>query len=216
MPPTPPDGFLAVPTSGKGRAVLILHPWWGLNDTIKAVCARMAEAGFIAFAPDLYHGRIATTIPEAEALSGDLDAERARAEVAAAARFVAEKAGSESPGLAVVGFSLGAYFALDLSATHPDLVRSVVVFYGTGPAEFGASKAAYLGHFAGTDPYEPAENVQALEADLRKAGRAVAFHTYPNTGHWFFEPDRGDAYDAKAAALAWDRTLDFLCGNTTP
>lgn len=52
MPPTQPDGYLAVPRTGKGSPVLVLHAWWGLNDTTKAFCRRLAEAGFVAFAPD--------------------------------------------------------------------------------------------------------------------------------------------------------------------
>ena len=59
-------GYLAMPERGKGPGVLVLHAWWGLNDTIKAFCTRLAEAGFVAFAPDLYHGEVADTIAGAE------------------------------------------------------------------------------------------------------------------------------------------------------
>lgn len=85
----------------------------------------------------------------------------------------------------------------------------MVLFYGTGPADFARSRATYLGHFAESDPYEPLSNVQELEKALRAAGRTVAFHHYPGTGHWFCEPDRPQ-FDPVAAALAWERTLDFL------
>jgi len=208
-----PEGFLALPSSGKGPAVLVLHAWWGLNDTIKSVCTRLAEAGFVAFAADLYHGKVATTIPEAEALGGTVDAnfEQVRAEVAEAARFLSERTGRTD--LAVVAFSLGAFFALDLSTTHPELIRKVVVFYGTHgtmPMDFGKSKATYLGHFAENDPYETPSNVDRLEQALKSAGRPAAIHRYAGTGHWFFEPDRTDAYNAEAAALAWERTTAFL------
>jgi carboxymethylenebutenolidase len=54
--------------------------------------------------------------------------------------------------------------------------------------------------------------VAELEADIKQAGRPVTFYTYPGTGHWFFEPDRADAYNEAAAALAWERTLAFLKG----
>jgi dienelactone hydrolase len=54
MPHAQPDGFLAIPPTGKGSAVLVLHAWWGLNDTMRAFCTRLAESGFVAFAPDLY------------------------------------------------------------------------------------------------------------------------------------------------------------------
>jgi carboxymethylenebutenolidase len=73
MTPNQPDGYLAVPTSGAGSAVLVLHAWWGLNETIKAFCTRLAASGFTAFAPDLYHGKVADTIPAAEALGKALD-----------------------------------------------------------------------------------------------------------------------------------------------
>jgi carboxymethylenebutenolidase len=197
------------------QPVLVLHAWWGLNATFKEVCNRLATVGYLAFAPDLHHGKIATTIDEAEALVqpifGSADGmARVRAEVAAAAEWLHERSGQP---LAVIGFSMGAFFALDASVTLPDTVHKVVTFYGTHPgeaADFASAKAACLGHFAETDDFEPGEAVNALEANLKAAGRPVTFHTYPGTGHWFFEPDRPDAYNAEAAALAWERTLAFL------
>ncbi len=212
MPSPPPDGYLALPPSGAGGAVLVLHAWWGLNDALKAFCARLAEAGFVAFAPDLYHGRVADTIADAKTLSGALDPDQAQADIAEAVRFLRERAGQADHGLAVVGFSLGAYFALELSVGDPEHVRSVVVFYGTRPGDYGPARAAYLGHFAEADEFEPQADVDALEAALKSAGRPVSFHGYGGTGHWFFEPDRPDAYDRAAASLAWERTLAFLGG----
>ncbi len=207
-----PDGFLAAPSAGQGPGVLVLHAWWGLNDTMKAFCTRLAESGFVAFAPDLYHGKIADTIPAAETLGRALDANflQAKAEIADAARFLYERAGQPDGGLAVIGFSLGAYYALDLAAADPEHVRSVVLFYGTGDDDFSNSRAAYLGHFAENDEFEPPANVDGLENSLRRAGRPVTFYRYSGTGHWFFEPDRVQAYNAEAAKLAWDRTLAFL------
>lgn len=212
MSPAQPDGFLANPPAGSGQPVLVLHAWWGLNDTIKAFCLRLAASGFAVFAPDLYHGKVTNQISEAEALvtALDRDVERARADVAQAARYLQSRAGSGETGVAVIGFSLGAFYALDLSVREPEAVRAVVLFYGTGPADVTRSKAAYLGHFAENDPYEPRSNVDALERGLAGAGRSVTFHHYPGTGHWFFEPDRADAYNPAAADLAWERTLDFL------
>lgn len=206
-----PDGYLAVPTDGSGNPVLVLHAWWGLNNTIKTFCDRLAASGFIAFAPDLYHGKIAQTIPDAEALGSALDewADQAKAEIAEAAQFLSQRAG-QSKGLAVIGFSLGVYYALDFSAAAPELVRSVVIFYGTGPADFSKAQASYLGHFAENDPYEPQENIDWLEQELTQAGRPATFYRYPDTGHWFFEADRTDAYNEVAADLAWNRTLAFL------
>jgi carboxymethylenebutenolidase len=211
MSQTQLDGYLAIPLAGKGRPVLVLHAWWGLNDTIKAFCNRLSESGFIAFAPDLYHGRLADSIADAEILARALDgnADRARAEIADASKFLSERAGQAGRELAVIGFSLGAFYALDLSVNDPERIRSVVIFYGTGPGDYSRSKAAYLGHFAERDEYEPQSYVDGLEEELKRAGRPVTFYHYPGTGHWFFEPDRS-AYNQAAASLAWERTLAFL------
>ena len=213
-----PDGYLALPRTGRGPGVLVLHAWWGLNATMKGICDRLAGAGFVAFAPDLYHGKIAQTIPEAEALGGALDEHwrQAMAEIAEAVRYLAARSGvteravPPDGGVAVLAFSLGAYYALHLAADDPDLIHTVVLFYGAGPGDYSNARAAYLGHFAENDPYETPANVDALEAELRETGHEVTFYRYPGTGHWFFEPDRVDAYDPAAASLAWERTLAFL------
>jgi carboxymethylenebutenolidase len=204
-----PDGFLA-PT-GKGTGVLVLHAWWGLNDTIKAFCTRLAKAGFVAFAPDLYHGKIAATIAEAETLVKALNANylQAKAEIAEATMFLNQRVGQADGGLAVIGFSLGANYALDLAADDPEHVRSVVLFYGTGGGDWSNSRAAYLGHFAENDEFEPPANVDELEQALKRAGRPVTFYRYPGTEHWFFEPDRPQ-YNPAASSLAGERTLAFL------
>jgi carboxymethylenebutenolidase len=211
-----PLGFLAVPPGGDGPGVLVLHAWWGLNDTIKAFCTRLADAGFTAFAPDLYHGKVADKIADAQALGEALDANylQAKAEIKQAARFLEACAGQANHGLAVIGFSLGVYYALDLSAAEPELVRSVVLFYGAGEGDFSSAKAAYLGHFAENDAYESQANLAYLEASLKRAGRPFTFYQYAGAGHWFFEPDRSQAYNPAAAQLAWERTLAFLKENS--
>jgi carboxymethylenebutenolidase len=182
---------------------------------MKAFCARLAQHGFVAFAPDLYRGEVVDDIIGAEALAGALDARhlQAKVEIAEAARLVQARADGGEDGIAVIGFSLGAYYAFHLATTEPEFIRSVVVFYGTGLDQHGSSTASYLGHFAENDPYEPPAGVDHLEESLRRAGRPVTLHRYAGAGHWFFEPDRADAYRPDAASLAWDRTLAFLQAN---
>src|SRR5687767_12740056 len=126
MTESQPQGFLAMPQKGAGDGVLVLHAWWGLNDTIKDFCNRLADSGFVAFAPDLYQGQVATTIEEAESRVKALDGAQAEAEVAEAFRYLREQVGASGRGLAVIGFSLGASFALDLAAAGPAEIRSVV------------------------------------------------------------------------------------------
>lgn len=212
---TQPEGFLAVPSSGTGPGVLVLHASWGLNETIKTVCRRLAEAGFVAFAPDLYHGKVADTIADAQVLGDAVDANnlQAKAEIAEAARFLVERAGQAESGLAVIAFSLGGYYALNLAAADPEHIRSVVLFYGTEGtmgSDFSNSRAEYLGHFAENDVFETEPNVDSLEESLERAGRPVTIYWYSGTGHSFFEPDRPEAHNEAAANLAWDRTMAFL------
>lgn len=217
MSHTQPDGYLATPPAGTGSGVLVLHAWWGLNDTIKALCERLAQSGFVTFAPDLYHGKVADTIPGAEALGKALDSNylQAKADVADAAQFLQERVGQANRALAVIGFSLGAYYAVDLSLAAPETIESVVLFYGTGSGDFSKSKAAYLGHFAEQDEYEPQSYANEMEQALKQAGRPVTLYTYPGTKHWFFEPDRPE-YNQAAATLAWERTLAFLKRSSAP
>ena len=216
MPHTQPDGFLAVPPTGNGPGVLVLHAWWGLNETIKAFCKRLAQAGFVAFAPDLYHGKVADNIADAATVSKAVEAKflQTRAEVAEAVLFLNDRADPADRGLAVVGFSMGAYYAVDLAA-DPEHIRSVVLFYGTGDADLRNSQAAFLGHFAENDQYEPQSNVDAMEKYLKRIGRPATFYRYSGTARWFFEPDRVQEFNPAAASLAWDRTLAFLKRSST-
>ncbi len=204
-----PDGYLATPVTGNGGAVLVLHAWWGLNDTFRGLCDRLADAGYLAFAPDLYHGRVANTIDNAENLMRALDDAQAGADLAAATDFLYERGGRRAAGLAVIGFSMGANYALELAERDPARVGRVVLFYGTGRDEFSRSRAAYQGHFAAKDEFEEQAYIDSVADGLRRAGCPVTFYTYPDTAHWFFEPDRPE-YNAAAADLAWERTLAFL------
>jgi carboxymethylenebutenolidase len=207
---TQSEGHLAIPKTSNGGRVLVLHAWWGLNETIKTFCNRLAQEGFTAYAPDLYHGKLADTISVAEGLSTSLNESQTNDLLDISTKFLIDNFSHSSKGLAVIGFSMGAYFALDLSARIPENIRSVVVYYGTGPVDFTGSKASFLGHFAEMDEFEPPSNIEELEAGLRKAGCPVSFYTYSGTGHWFCEPDRLQAYNPTATALAWERTLSFL------
>lgn len=205
-----PMGYLAMPKSGHGRGVLVLHAWWGLNGDVRHFCDRLAKAGFIAFAPDLFQGKVVTKEEEAKKLVEEHDAHQTQvlAQVNQAARFVAGRSGN--PGIGVVGFSFGAYYALALSNIDPDNVRATAVYYGTGQQNFRLSKSSYLGNFAEHDQFEPKENVAALKSLLKSTGRPFTAYIYPRTGHWFAEPSVKKAYNKSAAELAWDRTVQFL------
>lgn len=208
-----PQNYLALPPSGHGRAVLVLHAWWGLNGFIRNFCDRLAQEGFVALAPDMFSGKILQTIEEAERNINQLNWEvDIPPKILPAADYLLKHPAVSAHSLAVVGFSFGGYWALWLAQNQPEWVQSVTLFYGTngGGGDFQNSKAAFLGHFAESDPNEPASVVELLEKRLHEADRPTTFYTYPGTGHWFFESDRPAAYNAPAAQLAWDRTLSFL------
>lgn len=202
--------YFVLPESRPAPGVLVLHPWWGLNEDIKGVCDRLAQAGFVALAPDLYDGRIATTIPQAEKYNEMMDEDAARAIVQAGAEALMAHEACQSGPIAVIGFSMGAMFAVWIAHDQPDKVAAVVLFYGVGWANQTNTKASYLGHFAENDPYEEEEYQILFKAKLEENGRPATFHIYPGAGHWFFEPSRPDAYDPAAAELAWERSLAFL------
>jgi carboxymethylenebutenolidase len=192
--------------------VVVLHPWWGLNDDVIAYADLLAAAGFAVTAPDMFGGQVASTIEDAERLSST--AESAESEPAveaialAAIDDLAARLGATSR-LGVLGFSFGAAYATLLPAERDRLVASVV-YYGvyTGP-HIERSSAAVLGHFAETDQFESDEGIAELEDSVRAAGRDVTIHRYPGTGHWFAEPSR-DVYRPEAADLAFERTVAFL------
>lgn len=191
--------YLAVPEGGTGVGVLVLHAWWGLTSVFTDVCDRLAADGYVALAPSLYaDGATTASIAEAEAV------------VQAAADQLRGLPAVTGAQIGVIGLSLGAYWALHLSQVRPDDVSAVVAVYGTDDGDYTTARAAYLGHFAEHDDFEPLEAVRALEARIRAAGREVTFHVYPGTGHWFVEPNRPDVYNAAAAELVWERTLGFL------
>jgi carboxymethylenebutenolidase len=201
------EGYLALPTAKTDAAVLVCHAWWGLNPFFESVCERLAGAGFAAFAPDLYGGKIAKTIAEAEALRDVLDREHERAKVQMKAAVHHLRSYQK---LGVLGCSLGVYYAFWLANECPEEVSAVVAFYGAGEDNFDKTRAAYLGHFAETDEFEDTEYIAQNREKLAEKGLEVTFHTYPGTKHWFFESDVPAAYDAQAAELAWERTIAFL------
>ncbi|MBF6612786.1 MAG: dienelactone hydrolase family protein [Chloroflexi bacterium] len=209
------NAYLAVPQEGRGPGILLLHAWWGLNGFIKRLADRFAAEGFIVLAPDLYGGPTAATIEEAEKLVSNLDDQRASAIALASVDYLLGQSATESANIRVVGFSLGAAYAAWLTKKRPQ-ITSAVLFYG-GAEQAGqeegfasATNAAFLGHFAEDDDYEPGEFVPRLQEQLHSAGKEAHFYIYPGTGHWFFEEDRPSAYNADAAELAWTRTLEFL------
>ncbi|MEZ5234823.1 MAG: dienelactone hydrolase family protein [Acidimicrobiales bacterium] len=221
MSETAGSGYLIKPLEAANRrGVLVLHSWWGLTPFFRRLCDRLAEAGYVALAPDLLNGALPATPDEAEAALAALDINRAAALVLSSARAMRSVTDDPSAPIGVIGFSMGASWAMWLAARSPQEVSATVAFYGTQNADLAAAACAFQGHFAEFDALVSDDEVVELEAHLHLVGRPVEFHRYPGTSHWFFEADRELAHDPEAAALAWQRTEAFLArhlgGSTEP
>ena len=203
------EGYLALPTGGVGAGVLVLHAWWGLTPVFRAVCDRLAAAGFVALAPDLYGGKTAATIDEAQALlaARDSAAMEARANGALAyLRGLREVRGAK---IGLVGFSMGGGWSHALAAGHPEAVGAVAVFYDDSEAVPG-TRAPVIGHFGTADEFADEETIAAVVAQWRTVAPLVTDYHYQGAHHWFVESDQPDYYDAEATELAWERTIAFL------
>ena len=185
--------------------VLVLHPWWGLNEDVHASAERLRREGYEVASPDLFHGRVATTREEAQALSGAVskDWKSTMGEIEEAL----EKLGADR--VAVLAWSMGVWFSWQLAQAHPERIRGVVSYYGYGEFEPGAKLPPILGHFAENDEFDSVADVRGVEKKLIEAKYVAEFHVYPATKHWFDEPSRPE-YDKAASELAWKRTLAFL------
>jgi carboxymethylenebutenolidase len=199
-------GYLTLPPSGKGPGLLLLHAWWGLTDLFTGLADKLAAEGFVVFAPDMHDGKQTAEIAEAEKLVGSLEGDfpAAVAKAKTALEYLQNHPAVTSEKLAAVGFSMGAAYAYMLDKEIPDAYDRVVLFYGMAGADVSKSKAKYLAHFSENDPFESTEEARKMKADN------LQLHIYLGTGHWFFEDNRPDAYNAEAAKIAWERTLAFL------
>lgn len=203
-------GYLALPPSGSGPGVLLLHAWWGLNDFIVTTCQRLAQAGFVTLALDYYRGEVASTIEQAQALKQKLDRKAVNQQVARAVDHLCGNIDLSSAGIGVIGYSLGASYALEVARNRNQQVKAVVLYYGTGGGKFDKTQAEFLGHFAEHDRWGAhPKKVIALAERIRSTGQPATIYTYPESEHWFAESDRPE-YNQVAAELAWERTLSFL------
>ena len=204
-------GYVVAPDSGHGPGILVLHSWWGLTPYFRTVCDRLADAGFVALAPDLHGGdQTAATPDEAEALLAATDPNQTAGLVVSSLTALARMPVTSDGPVGVLGFSMGASWALWAATRFADQFGAVSIYYGSQDIDFEPMRAPVQGHFAEHDEFTSEDDVNYLEAQLRLVGRSVDFHRYAGTGHWFAEADRPPAHDPVAAELAWARTVDFF------
>jgi carboxymethylenebutenolidase len=211
------SGYLVTPASGRGPGVLVIQEWWGLDSGIKEMTERLGTAGFVALAPDLYHGELAghTEMDKAGTLMQALPPDRAARDMSGAIDYLALHPAVTSTGIGVVGFCMGGMLAFIIAANRGDAVRAVVPFYGfpQGAAEpdWSGLTAVVRGHMAEKDSFFPPEKARALEARLRAMGKDVTLTVHAATGHAFMAPHNAlGTQDAKLAARIWPEVTTFL------
>ncbi|MEU1237231.1 MULTISPECIES: dienelactone hydrolase family protein [Micromonospora] len=218
------EGYLAIPSGGAASpAVIVIQDWWGLVPHVRAVVDRFAEAGFVALAPDFRHGGPAVKPTEPRLMLNSSQMDEAASDIAAAAEYLASR--SEVAGkVGCAGFCAGASLAL-WSGTFSERIVATAGFYprlpwegmATGAADNAdrtdwagyAGKAALI-HCSEADGLSAADGVQSVRRSIESAGGTCQTFDYPGTAHAFFNEDRPEHFDQRAAATAWARTLELF------
>jgi carboxymethylenebutenolidase len=205
-------GYVAVPATGQGPGVLVLQEWWGLVPQIRSVCDRLARAGFVALAPDLYRGESTADPDAAGRLMMELEIERAGRDLGAAVEALRRQPETDGATIGCIGFCMGGQLALYGACQRPE-IGAVVDCYGVHPKvtlDLEHCRARILGIFAGHDEFIPASAVAELESALDRAGLSHTLLTYEGVQHAFLNDARPDVFDADAAARAWRDIESFL------
>jgi carboxymethylenebutenolidase len=207
------SGYLSAPASASGPGVLVIQEWWGLNSHVRGLADRFAAEGFVALAPDLYHGQQTREPDEAGKLLMALNVEQAASDLRGAASYLLGQGGASGSRLGVVGFCMGGQLALYAGTVAPDQIGAVVDFYGIHPnvkPDWSKLQAPVLGLFAEKDDYVTPETVRDLEQQIQAAGKQIETHVYPGVDHAFMNDERPEVYSPDAASDAWRRTLSFF------
>ena len=187
--------------------LVLLHAWWGLNDDVRRRAEGLRNEGYTVITPDLFDGRVATTIEGAKAqTAGEQENE---AKITKMVDDVVFDLSKKVDRIGIVAWSFGVWYAWKMGITRSDKVGALVLFYGIGPTEPAAPKTPVLAHYAEHDEFEDLSFARQVEKEMREAGRDIAVELYPGTKHWFDEPSRPE-YDRAASDLAWERTRAFL------
>jgi carboxymethylenebutenolidase len=208
------EGYLALPDGG-GPGLIVVQEWWGLVGHVKDVTERFAAAGFVALAPDFFHGAKTDEPDEAMQLMMGLAMDQAAKDVAGAAAYLSGLDAVTSPAIGVVGFCMGGSLAL-WSATVAENIQAAVGYYPAVPWERMDPKwSNYTGkyaliHASEEDGTSQAPGIRAAVTAIEEAGGDVEVHDYPGTRHAFFNDDRPEVYDAVSSEAAFERTVAFL------
>jgi carboxymethylenebutenolidase len=202
----PVDGALALPAgTGKHLAVVVVQEWWGLNEQIQRTAERLAAEGFVALAPDLYHGKLARTADEASHMMNDLDWGRAMKDLAGAVDYLrAHPRGNGK--VAITGFCMGGALTLAAAADIPGLAAAVP-FYGVpGDKDWSKVTVPIQAHFSKTDDWATPAKIEAIGERVHGPFELFLY----DADHAFMNEKRPEVYSPRDAEAAWQRLVDFL------
>ena len=209
------SGYLAKPKSNSGRGIVVIHDEWGLTEFIRDVCDRLARAGFVALAPDLFRGRIAEDAAAAARISQEL--EGVDADLESAVEQLYNQNATAGSKVGALGFGLGGSLALSLSSRHRR-IGAVVDLYGTRLEvvdELERVAAPVLAVLAGEDESGAESAVTRLKSGLERAGVNVSVEVRAGIRSGYMNDARLDVHDAAAAADSWDALLAFFRSELT-
>ena len=205
------NGYLAEP-DGDGPGIVVLQEWWGVDEHVREICDRFAGEGFLALAPDLYHGETTDQPDEAQQKMMAMNMDEAEKEMRGAVEYLLEHPKCNGQ-VGSVGFCLGGGLSVWAASANPKVGAAVTFYYVMphGKPDFSRINAPILGHFGTADDFVSVEDAKALEQELQGAGVEAAFEFYEGAGHAFFGPhDRMGTYHSEHADSAWQRTVDFF------
>jgi carboxymethylenebutenolidase len=200
-----PDGAGPFPT------VIMIHEFYGLNQSIVSKADLLAEEGYLVIAPDTFRGSTTTWIPRAIYQVISSKPENVNADLDSVYAWLESQPDVDADRIAIAGFCYGGRTSLAYSL-HNDQLAATVVFYGspeTDPAVLKTLSGPVLGIFGGTDQSIPVEQVNAFDSALTEAGVPHEITIYDGQPHAFVQ----DAERIKAGGAqgeAWDQMLMFL------
>jgi carboxymethylenebutenolidase len=201
-------GYLARPDDGGTHpGVIVIQEWWGLDAHIKSIADRFAREGFVALAPDLYHGAVATEPDEARKLVMGLNRAQALKDVLGAVRHLQSLDAVAPKKVGGIGFCMGGAMTLALAAATPD-VAAAAPFYGgfLSPDDVKKVQAEMFCAYGAEDAGMPVAKVREFEGVLKDAGRNATVKVYDGAPHSFFN-DTKDSFRPAAAEDAWKQSL---------
>jgi carboxymethylenebutenolidase len=205
-------GYVAHPKGALPKAgLVVIHEWWGLNDNVKAMARRLAGAGYLALAVDLYGGEVAEDRENASRLARG-SGERTEQILDNLHQAIEHLRSAGVERIGVIGWCFGGGWSLRTALAFPDKVDAAVIYYGrltTDKAELEALSSPILGIFGALDDGIPVATVKDFQAALQALDKEATIHIYEAADHAFANPS-GTRYNETAAEDAWAKTLAFF------